>query len=90
MGGVAAWRAAGSWSGDRAAAVWRLPVRRRVCRAAAVSPLGDFGWRVMRGHLPGGEPETGMPRPGNGCGGSVNRLAKDASGTGGGRHVRVR
>jgi len=32
--------------------------------SAAVSPLGDFGGRVMPGHLPGCEPEIGMPRPG--------------------------
>ncbi len=36
---------------------------------AAASPLGEFGRQGMTAHLPGCEPETAMPRPGNGCGG---------------------
>ena len=42
----------------------------------AASPLGEFGWQGMPGHLPGCEPETVMPRPGNGCGGSAEPPGK--------------
>ena len=76
-------------SGDRAARAWpglgsgcagrqrrqvspRTGVQARSVRAAA-SPLGEFGRQVMQGPLPGCEPETAMPRPGNGCCGSDSR-----------------
>ena len=53
-----------------------LPDWQRLCRAAAASPLGESGGQVMRGHLPGCERGTAMPRPGNGCGGSAEPPGK--------------
>ena len=41
--------------------------------AAGASPLGEFGWQVMPGHLPGVSVGLAMLRPGNGCAGSDSR-----------------
>ena len=49
---ASAWRVCVRWHGM----VFFASAGRRRQPSVEVSPLGEFGWQVMRGHLPGCEP----------------------------------